>query len=166
MGLTTLQVFRSKIKGETARLLGALSTHFGMSATPLPCQRHLYSLPSGPVRDYLVSSLKKRQFGPLSSDSCTRATHTQNAPAYINAAARSPMMTHVYEAGCRAIARKMTPWTMPSGDAPAVRALFSKIINSAPEQVALTPSTSHAMSLVSYAADVQPSTLRRTELIC
>ncbi|GAB5364469.1 hypothetical protein AAMO2058_000973000 [Amorphochlora amoebiformis] len=95
-----------------------------MSASaPLECQRGLFGMPEG-----------------------------KNAFIYLNGAARSPMTTKVAKIGAEAVASKMTPWDMHSAPEDKVKELFGRIIDSPKENIAITPCTSHSISLIALNA--------------
>ncbi|CAJ1335534.1 unnamed protein product, partial [Effrenium voratum] len=84
----------------------------------LPCQRHLFSLPQGVI--------------------------------YLNCASRSPMLSSVEKLGHEAVSLKNHPWRIGGDDAAdrEVRSLFAELIGCRPRDVALTPSTSYAITQV------------------
>lgn len=108
----------------------------------------------------------------------------EGAPLYFDGAGRTPLMKSAHAAGVTAIAHKLRPWLMPSGDDTVgeVRRLFARLIgahrdnidktqkktagddddvhhalrSTGAEHVALTPSTSYAMSLAARNVRMEP----------
>lgn len=81
------------------------------------------------------------EFGPIRA----------SGVAYLNGASRSPMPRCVEETGLRVVSEKTLPWTLGLGDAPAlVRDRFARLVG-VEGSVAITPSTSFAMSAVANA---------------
>jgi len=70
---------------------------------------------------------------------------------YLNCASRSPMLRKVEDVGHRAVSLKNQPWRIGhDGIEERVRALFARLIGCEADFVALTPSTSYAISLVAH----------------
>ena len=88
--------------------------------TPMiPCQRHLFELPDD--------------------------------VAYFNCAYTAPLMLSAAKAGHRAIEQKNTPWTLTANDffetGEENRALFSRLVDGSPDQVAIIPAVSYGIAL-------------------
>eukprot|EP00434_Breviolum_minutum_P028962 symbB.v1.2.025620.t1/scaffold2498.1/size77700/4 len=70
---------------------------------------------------------------------------------YLNCASRSPMLRSVEAVGHQAVSLKNHPWQIAdNGIADNVRAQFAELIGCHARDVALTPSTSYAMSQVAH----------------
>lgn len=83
----------------------------------LPCQRHLFSLPD-------------------------------DGSVYLNCASRSPMLKEVELIGHKAVSQKNEPWRISDdGVHERVRTLFARLLDVESDNVALTPSTSYAISM-------------------
>lgn len=71
--------------------------------------------------------------------------------AYFNCAYMSPLMHHVTEAGCKAVARKSTPWKITPADffpeVQQAKSLFARLINASTEDIALVPAASYGTSV-------------------
>jgi selenocysteine lyase/cysteine desulfurase len=69
---------------------------------------------------------------------------------YLNGAYMSPLLKSVEESGIAGMIRKRNPSTIPPKDffteAEAVKIKFGKLVNGAPEQVAIIPSASYGLS--------------------
>jgi selenocysteine lyase/cysteine desulfurase len=69
---------------------------------------------------------------------------------YLNGAYMSPLLKSVEEAGIAGMIRKRNPSAIPTKDffteAEAVKIKFGKLVNGAPEQVAIIPSASYGLS--------------------
>eukprot|EP00937_MAST-01D_sp_MAST-1D-sp2_P001708 g1708.t1 len=67
---------------------------------------------------------------------------------YLSCASRSPLLRTACDAATEALRNKMRPWTIPSGDlAGEARGLFAKLVHADASDIALTPSTSYAISV-------------------
>jgi len=71
---------------------------------------------------------------------------------YLNGAARSPMMKHVLAVGTKALGQQLKPWTMKNEAENRTKELFAKLIDSKTSDIAITPCTSHAISLIAHNA--------------
>lgn len=70
---------------------------------------------------------------------------------YLNCASRSPMLRSVEEIGHQAVSLKKHPWRISDNGIPdKVRAQFAELIGVKAAEVALTPSTSYAISQVAH----------------
>lgn len=71
--------------------------------------------------------------------------------AYINCAYLSPLMHGVMEAGQWGLTRKQHPWTVSRGDfysdVEEARRLFAALVNAAPDDIAITASTSYGIAV-------------------
>jgi len=66
---------------------------------------------------------------------------------YLNCASRSPMLRSVEKVGHEAVSVKNEPWRISDdGVADHVRAMFAQLVRTSPQNVALTPSTSYAIT--------------------
>src|SRR5262249_13592922 len=98
-------------------------TNSNSTATlPLPCQRHLFDIPDD--------------------------------VAFLNCSYISPLPNASVIAGERGMRRKSRPWTIAADDffttSEAVRGLFARLINAAPDDVAVTPSVSYGMAQAAH----------------
>jgi len=115
---------------------------------PLACQRSLFDLPPS-----------------------TAAAAAAAAPAYFDGAGRTPLLLAAYHAGATALAQKLRPWEMPGGDdtTAEVRALFATLIGAGAQGgscVAITPSTSYALSLVRLSSSSAMAPLKMSTPDC
>lgn len=70
---------------------------------------------------------------------------------YLNCASRSPMLREVERVGHEAVSTKREPWRIvDDGIAERVRILFAQLLATSADHVALTPSTSYAISLAAH----------------
>merc|ERR1719424_376760 len=70
---------------------------------------------------------------------------------YLSCAARSPLPLEVEAVGHRAVSQKLEPWKISDdGIQERVRALFAELLGASADNVALTPSTSYALSQVAH----------------
>lgn len=78
---------------------------------------------------------------------------SNNDVVYLNGASRSPMPRCVHLAGVQALSQKLLPWMQSSSSnaAELVRVRFSRLVGFSGSSVAITPSTSFAMSAVANA---------------
>jgi selenocysteine lyase/cysteine desulfurase len=69
---------------------------------------------------------------------------------YLNSASFSPLPLRTQEAGCAAVGRKVTPWTLDAafarGQHERARAAAAKLINADAADIALTPSVSYGVA--------------------
>ena len=86
---------------------------------PIPCQRDLFDIPDDVV--------------------------------WLNCAQMSPLMRSAAEAGEAGIRRKAQPWTIAPADffpgPQEARTLFARIVNAAPDEIAIVPSVSYGMAV-------------------
>lgn len=80
---------------------------------------------------------------------CTRADFSlPNDYIYLSCASRSPMLTATAAVGASAVESKLVPWMIGSDDHEhQARRLFSELIGAEEKDIALTPCTSHGISL-------------------
>ncbi len=90
-----------------------------ISAAMIPCQRHLFDIPDD--------------------------------VAYLNCAYMSPLMNAVTESGIQAMKRKARPWEVVPSDffieSEEARALFAKLINAGPDDIAIVPAASYGLAV-------------------
>ncbi len=71
--------------------------------------------------------------------------------AYLNCGYMSPLLKSATEAGQKALLRKSNPWDLTPKDffteSDYARELFAKLINSAPEDIAIVPSASYGLAV-------------------
>lgn len=81
--------------------------------------------------------------------------------AYFNCASLAPTMNSACEAGIQGLWQRARPWTMPMpashhAEADRARALFARLINARPEDIALTPATSYGIAVASRNLPLAP----------
>lgn len=67
---------------------------------------------------------------------------------YFNNSGKTPLPITVQEAGKRALEKEAHPWKLGAECTDEIRSLFSQLVHASPQDIAITPSTGFAMSLV------------------
>ncbi|MEO7240876.1 MAG: aminotransferase class V-fold PLP-dependent enzyme, partial [Sphingomicrobium sp.] len=80
--------------------------------------------------------------------------------AWLNCAYMSPLANAARDAGLAALAAKSRPWTVPPSDffsgSEALRARFARLIGAAADDIALIPSVSYGMAIVTRNLSLEP----------
>ncbi|CAE7230640.1 ycbU, partial [Symbiodinium microadriaticum] len=99
---------------------------------------------------------------PAQSDPCNATgghghlscqKHLFSLPAgvvYLNCASRSPLLRSVEKLGHEAVSVKNQPWLIADSASAQVRALFAQLVRASPDNIALAPSTSYAISQAAH----------------
>jgi selenocysteine lyase/cysteine desulfurase len=74
---------------------------------------------------------------------------------YVNCAARSPLMHSARDAASTTLASKLKPWSMQSAPTELASSLFARLINANADDIAITPSTSYAITVASRNVPVE-----------
>lgn len=74
--------------------------------------------------------------------------------AYLNCAALAPTMAPVLEAGMRGMMARARPWSFSPnaliGEVARTRALFARLVNASPDDIAIVPATSYGIAVAAH----------------
>jgi len=106
------------------------------------------------IRTLSAESVSTSQSRTLSAESVRQLFEIPEGDVYLACASRAPLATRTFDAGVRATALKKHPWTFGDGAHGLARESFAKLINCAPCDVALCPSTSFALTTAARAVAI------------